>query len=214
MGSKSTVKGCLIAIGVAILVVGITAAVLIGIGVSKYRRFRDTYTDTQAVPVPVAEVTEAEGRRLQRKAEALETAVTQGRAETFTLNETELNQFIATLPRFESLRGRVALRIEGDVVKATASIPLDMLPFPGLAGRYLNGEIGLDVECEHGRLEVYATEVVVRGQPLPEEFMSQLRGRNLAQDAADDPDVASKLRNIESIRVESGQVVVQTRQAN
>ena len=210
MASKSALKGCLIAFGAALLVVGITVAVGVGIGVAKYRHLRDRYTDPQPVPVEVASASEAQARRLQRKADDIRQAVERGIEGTFFLNGAELNQMVAVLPRLKELKGRVALRIDGNAIKATTSVPLDQLP--GMAGRYLNGDLTVAVACRDGHLEIYAQEVLVRGEAVPESFMSRIRSRNLAEDINRDPDVVEKLRNIESLRVEDGQVVIQTRQ--
>ncbi len=88
------------------------------------------------------------------------------------------------------------------------SIPLH-LPF--VKGRYLNGAASFKASLENGVLIVTAHSIEVKGKPLPEPFMSQLRNENLAKDAYRDPKNAESLRKIESIEVKDGKLTIKPR---
>ena len=89
-------------------------------------------------------------------------------------------------------------------------MPLDKLPFPGMQGRYLNGNADLVISCTNGMLMVQAKQVYVNGQPLPEAFMQGVRAENLAKSAYENPDVAAKLRHVRSVRIDGDYLVIET----
>jgi hypothetical protein len=192
-------------IALALLVAGV-----IGLGVVKMRRLRDQLTATEPAEVPVVDASAQQARELNREYSTLKEAIQKGRATTLTLTADELNRMVATVPQLKDFRGRVHFTIEDDRLGATASIPLDQIP--GFQGRYLNGDFDLQVRCQNGVLEVYATQVTVKDKPLPEKIMNKLRQQNLAQKLYEDPDTVDKLKNIESIRVADGTVIIVTKQ--
>ena len=77
--------------------------------------------------------------------------------------------------------------MNGNEVKGLVSIPLSGLGWLG-KGRYLNGDATFKVSLENGVLMVTAEQIQVKGVPIPESVMSQLRSENLAQDAYKDPE--------------------------
>ncbi len=201
-------RGCLRAAAVAAGATVLVAFLVAGGCLWHVRRLRATYTDPTPVALPVAEVSPEAARRLGRTVERLQGAIDAGRRERFTFTEAQINELIAVLPGTEPLRGRARVALGGDRVTVQAAIPLDQVP--GCRGRYLNGEFVLDVRVENGQCEVFVREAAVRGKPLPEVFLRELRGRNLAQQAMQSPEWRRLLAGIRSLRIADGTVEVET----
>jgi hypothetical protein len=128
------------------------------------------------------------------------------------LTARELNALIERHPSLEDWRKRLHVELEGKLVKGQVSLPLDDLAkVPGLGrlqGRYLNGAALLNVELQNGRLDVRVDSLEVKGQPLPDEVLSQLRLHNLAQDLDKNEDLSKTLGQLRSIEVADGEVTI------
>jgi len=207
--SSSGGKGCLFWGCLTLVILALLGMAGVGIMVFQVRKLAYSVTDTQPVDIPVAKPNEEEAEELKAKAEGLAEAVEQNRAKTFKFTENELNGLVAVLPDAKVLRGKAAFHIQGDTLQAEASVPLDQ--FPGMSGRYLNGKLALDVRCENGILEVFAKDVVVKGEPLPQQFREKLAQENLAKEIYNEPKAREALKNIDYIRVEDGKLIIRTR---
>jgi len=53
--------------------------------------------------------------------------------------------------------------------------------------------------------------LTVRGKPVPEQLMSAIRSRNLADQAIKNPKAAQILQHIEKVTVEDGRVVIESK---
>ena len=78
-------------------------------------------------------------------------------------------------------------------------------------GRHLNGGTTLKVSLENGVLFVSPQSLVVKGKPVPEAFMAQIRGQNFAKDVGQSPQVAGAIRKLESIVVRDGTIAITPR---
>ena len=203
---KSSGKGCLfwgfiIAGSCAIIV-----AVTIGFMAYSAKKLIDSVTDTKPETIPTVSTNASENRHAKEQYSRLENVINEGSAESFSFDERQLNTLVAVIPQAEFLRGKATFNIKGDRLIARASVPLDRIPM--MQGRYLNGEFELDIKCENGILEVYAQEVRVKGEPIPESVMSKLRNVNLAQEVYKNPDAIKALKRIESLEVKDDKLVV------
>ncbi len=200
--------GCLTAI-VLLLLAGLMAF----LAVRFVRNKLDAYTDTQPMKLPKVEMTDTEFQNLQERVKSFGVTLDQGKAgEPLMLNEREINALIARSENAKAFADKVYVSVNGNEVKGQVSIPLSGLGWLG-NGRYLNGEAVFKVSLENGVLIVTAQSVKVKGSPLPESFMSQLRQENLAKDAYKDPKHAEAIRKFDSIQVEDNRVVVKARAA-
>jgi hypothetical protein len=173
----------------------------------------NSYTDTQPLKMPKVEMTDAEFKILEQRVRSFGGALEQGTAlEPLILTERDLNALIALSGNTKELADKVHVSLNGNQVKGMVSIPLSGLGWLG-KGRYLKGEATFKVSLENGVLIVTAEEIRVKGQPIPESVMSQLRRENLAKDAYKDPKNAEAIRKFESIQVEDSQVTVKARTA-
>lgn len=103
--------------------------------------------------------------------------------------------------------GQRTVNIKDDQIEGQVSIPLDEVG-EFAKGRYLNGSAVFDVGLAAGRLLVFVDSVEVKGKPLPDALMQQLRADNLAKNVNSEQDVSSFVDKLESITVENGEVRV------
>ena len=200
--------GCLTAV-VLLLLAGLLAFLAFRFA----RNTLDAYTDTQPMNLPKVEMTDAEFQNLEERVKSFSATLKQGKpGEPLMLNEREINALIARTANTKELADKVHVSLQGNEVKGQVSIPLSGLGWVG-KGRYLNGEAVFKVSLENGVLIVTAQSVEVKGEPLPESFMSRLRQENLAKDAYKDPKNAEAISKLDSIQVENGEVTVKARAA-
>lgn len=200
--------GCLTSIVLLLL-----AGLLVFLGVRFVRNKINAYTDAQPLKMPKVEMTDAEFQILQQRMKSFADALEQGKVlEPLTLNERDLNALITLSANTKELADKVHVSLNGTEVKGLVSIPLSGLGWLG-RGRYLNGDATFKVSLKNGVLIVTAQEIRVKGLPIPESVMSQLRRENLAKDAYKDPQHAEAIRKFESIQVEDSQVTVKARPA-
>ncbi len=197
--------GCL---SVVILLVVLTAVLVFGI--FSMKRWAMKVTDETQAPLPAENVTRTEQEVAHKNFQDVMNALQEGKAEKFTFTDSHINNIITTVPDFEILRDKVRFEIKDDVLLADARIPLDQIP--GMQGRYLNGELELDVNYENGLLQVYATDIRVKGEQVPKTFIKQFSKQNLAQNVYQNKDAMEALKHIEEIRVENGRLILVTRE--
>jgi hypothetical protein len=207
-------RGCLFYGCLTSVVLLLLAGLLVFLGVRFVRNQINSYTDAQPLKMPKVEMTDAEFQVLQQRMKSFTEALDKGKAlEPLTLTEREINALIALSGNTKEWADKVHVSLNGNEVKGMVSIPLSGLGWLG-KGRYLNGDATFKVSLENGVLIVTVQEIRVKGLPIPESVMSQLRRENLAKDAYKDPQHAAAIRKFESIQVEDSQVTVKARTAN
>lgn len=217
---KSTGRGCFFYGCIGVLVVAALGAIaLTVVSVVALRfgsRLVEEYTATQPVPVPIVELPAEEVEAIEQRVEAFETAAESGEEETtLRLTAEEINGLIAQNP---DIRGRLAVEIEGDELRGKLSFPLEELGLPrvlfgGLQGRYLNGEARFrPILVGEGVMRVQVEELIVKGQPVPQEFLDGLnQGDSTIRFDEADGRKGEFMRRIERIDVEDGAVVLRAR---
>jgi len=167
------------------------------------------YTDATPQPLPKPQLSPGEIQAVQERFAVFRDGMkSSGTVAPLVLAGEEVNALFAGASTPQALKDRVYVKIEGDQVKGQVSLPLDGLGFPMVKGRYLNGAAVFKVSLENGVLIVRAESVEVKGKPLPESFMSELRKHNLAQDAMKDADTAAILQKLQSIEVRDGAITI------
>jgi len=206
-------RGCLFYGCLTCLVLLLIMAVLAVVVVRFIKNQVNTYTDTQPMKLPRVEMTDADYQQLERRVKAFGDAMEKGTPiESLILTERDLNALIARAANMKELADKVYVSVNGTEVRGQVSIPLSRLGWLG-KGRYLNGEATFNVSLENGVLIVTAREVKVKGKPLPETFMSQLRRENLAKEAYKNPKNAEAIRQLDTIQVQESQVLIKARAA-
>ena len=206
-------RGCLFYGCLTCLVLLLIMAVLAVVVVRFIKNQVNTYTDTQPMKLPRVEMTDADYQQLERRVKAFGDAMEKGTPiESLILTERDLNALIARAANMKELADKVYVSVNGTEVRGQVSIPLSRLGWLG-KGRYLNGEATFNVSLENGVLIVTAREIKVKGKPLPETFMSQLRRENLAKEAYKNPKNAEAIRQLDTIQVQESQVLIKARAA-
>jgi hypothetical protein len=216
-GGAGTGRSCLLYGCLTLVVLMIAVAVgtfFVGrYALNRLAAFVEQYTETTPMALGTVDMPAEEYAGLETKLTDFQTGLKEGkRLEPLVLTGRDLNALIERHPDLEDWRDRLHVDIEGTQVKGQVSLPLDDLAkFPGLsrlAGRYLNGAAVLDVGLENGQLDVRVDALEVKGQPLPDEILSQLRLHNLAQDLEKNRSLSETLGQLKSIEVANGEVIV------
>jgi len=205
-GLNCFVYGCLGLLVVAVI------GILVAVYGAKYafNRVLDAYTDTQPAELPAVELAEGKVGEVEERFEVFKQAFEAGEQAALELTAEDINALIASEPE---LANKVRISIEGDEIKAQVSIPLDkLLADLGIKGRYLNGAASVQVAMKDGVLEAYIQSLEVKGKPLPEQFMAELRKENIAKDMNQDPEAAEKLERFDSLEVKDGKLILRAKQ--
>lgn len=173
------------------------------------------YTGTEPVPLPKLEVSKEEQAALRDRVAAFRKALDAG-GETppLELSSDDVNTLIEQNTDFKD---KIYVTLEGDKIKGKVSLPLDKIgenvPIFGrlVMGRYLNGEAELKASLQNGEPIVHIEALSVNGKDLPEEMMAKLREENLAKDAKRNPQNAEMVRQLESVEVKDGKVIIKAR---
>jgi len=200
--------GCIFAI---VLMVVIVIALATG-AYFLYRTFGrlvEEYTATAPQQLPTVEMPAEQRQVLRDRIAAFRKAVSEGApTEPLVLTSDDLNALIEQEPE---LKGKIYVKIEGDEVKGTVSIPLDQLNVSMVKGRYLNGEADLKASLRDGVLIVTLESIEVNGQRVPDQMMDGIRRENLAKDAYKDEKSAEMMRKLESLEIKDGKIILKVR---
>lgn len=207
-------RGCLFYGCLTCIVLALLTLVLAVLAVRVVKNKINGYTDSQPMQMPKVEMSDTEYQGLEQRVAAFGDALGQGKPiEPLMLTERDINALLARSANTKALADKVYVSMNGNEVKGQVSIPLSGLGWLG-KGRYLNGEATFKVSLENGVLLVTAQEIKVKGTPLPESFMSQLRRENLAKDAYKNPENAETIRKLDSIEVEDSKAIIKARGSN
>jgi len=179
-------------------------------------RMVEKYTVTTPVPVRQVDGTPEEIKAVQDRFKSFAEAIRARRpAEPLVLSEKDLNLLINNTADLAQFRNHLYVAIEGRKLRGTMSLPLDIvrLGFSKLKGRYFNGVAELKASLESGVLLVTLDTLEVNGEPLPEQIMAGIRSQNLARDVYKDQKSLEVLRQLETIEVDDGRVLVKPRVA-
>ncbi len=205
-------RGCLFYGCLTCIVLALITGLLAVVAVRAVKNKLNAYTDSQPMQLPKVEMSDADYDRLQQRVAVFADAMQQGKpSEALILSERDINALLARSSQMKPVADKVHVSMDGSQVKGQVSIPLSGLGWVG-RGRYLNGEATFDVSLKNGVLIVTAQEVKVKGRPLPETFMKQLRRENLAKDAYKDPKNAEVLRRLDTIQIDGDRAIIKARE--
>lgn len=193
---------------VTVVILGLLGALVAFLVIRyQFQQLREQYTDTEPVELPTATLPTDELNALIERVDAFAAALRNDEpAEALELTDDEINALLQNHPDVDSEFGDwFYLTFNDDnTVTAQTSVPLNWLPFFG--DRYFNGEVRAEVAIRNGRFEVYVQDAVVKGEAVPEQYMTQIRNENMAQDI--DEDAQELVDKIESLEVEDGAVAI------
>lgn len=206
-------RGCLFYGCLSMVILGLVLALMLGVGLYVAKRtvtkLVNDYSDTSPQTIETITYPPPQRQALQAQLDAFKAAVDGGKPGIeLILNASDLNVLIGENP---ALRGKLFLAFDDDKVTGKVSFPLDDYGPLKLKGRYLNGTAALRVAIESGQLDIRVDSVDVRGKPLPEPLMKELKKNNLAKDAGNNPDQAEQLKKISSLQIKDGKVILRSK---
>jgi hypothetical protein len=201
--------GCVIA---SVMIVLLILALAVGayLAFRALNRTLEEYTSTTPRELPKLEISEEERQNAVERFKTFRDAVKEGTAtEPLVLTGDDLNALVEDVPE---LKGRFYFTIEEGKIKGQVSIPLSTFVDIGMTrGRYLNGEAEFKASLSDGVLLVMLDSIEVNGKRFPDQAMSSLRQKNLAEDISKDPDNAEMIRRFESIEIKDGKIIIKPR---
>lgn len=206
--------GCVTCLVLFLLVV-VTAFFTVRYGIHQINAALAEYTDTAPMSLPKVEISPGEFEQLQKRLAAFKVS-SEARTNTapLILTAREINVLLAGSPEMQRFKNRFYVSIETNQIKGLVSLPLDdfKVPFLNFKGRYLNGAGVFAVHMTNNELSVRINSLEVKGKPLPEKFLAQLREQNLAQDADNNPTNAAAISNYKSIEIRDGKVIIEPKE--
>ena len=190
----------------AVLLVMLLGALLLGLRYVKKMVVR--FTDTKPAELPALQMSQPEIAQAKERIESFEQAVREHHpAKPLTLTADELNALIASGGE-QGFKGKVYVSLDGDQLKGELSVPLQDVGLNMFKGRYLNGNATFNLSFRDGRLSVTPQNIQVKGEPLPEIYLREIRKQNLAFAFTNDPGSAALLKGLEEIQVSEGKLVI------
>jgi hypothetical protein len=196
--------GCISGLVLLALVLG---AILVGLHYVK--KMVNQFTDSRPMELPTVQMSKGEMDKVKERFEAFQKAVREQRStEPLVLAADDINALIANDPERQALKGKFYVGLEGDQLKGEVSVPLREIGLGILKSRYLNGSATFNLSFSNGALSVMPQTIMVKGQPLPEAFMQEIRKRNLAEGLTNEPAIMALLQGLEQIQVREGKLIV------
>ena len=196
--------GCISGLVLLVMVLGLLMA-----GLHYVRKMVNQYTDTKPMELPAVQMSQGEIDKLKQRFEAFQQAVREQRpANPLELTADDINALIASGPERQALKGRFYVSLEGDQLKGQVSMPLQEVGLSMFKGRYLNGSATFNLSFRNGALSVSPQTVTVKGKPLPEVYMQQIRTENLAANLTNEPKAVAVLQGLQDIQIKEGKLIV------
>lgn len=170
-----------------------------------------SYTGAKPMVVEQYEPTEKEYQKATEKANILRQALKNKESVTVNFTGDDINSLIAQDPKLKKFAGKVFVKIEGDELSATGSIPLKDLNLPIYKDRYLNGDFTLKITMVSEKIWLTMDKLVVDGKPVPDDFMKGFKTQNLLKGAYDNPRQSQELKKFKSVEVVDGKLIVVTK---
>ena len=196
--------GCITGLVLLVIVLG-----ALMVGLHYVRKVVNQFTEAQPIELPAVQMSQSEIDKLKQRVETFQKAVReQSPAEPFVLAGDDINALIASLPELKAFKGKFYVSLEGDHVKGEVSVPSREMGLSMFKGRYLNGSATFNLSFSDGALAVRPQTILVKGSPVPEVYMQEIRKQNLTAGVTNNPAAMAVLKGLEGIQVKEGKLVV------
>lgn len=196
--------GC---IGGLVLLLVIVIGGLLGLYYAR-KMFND-FTDAQPMPLPQVQMSRAEIDQVEQRLEAFRQALRTGKPTVpLTLSADEINALVANNPDFNALKDKFYVTISGNQLNGQLSMPMESAGLSIFRGRYFNGTGTFSVSLHNGRMRLSALSLIVKGKPVLEVYMDEIRKHNLAESINRQPRAAAALERLQDIRVKDGKLII------
>ncbi len=204
-------KGCLFYGCLTFFIMGLIIVGVIGYGAWKLKNYAMEQTEEQPLEFTAVDVSEEAIASVKEKIETFSERVKSGsETATLTLTDEEINTLLYSDEQFRNSGIQVEIDFTGDKATGQVSLPLGIF-FGGsfLQGRYLNGEATFNISGENGVVVVTVDSFKVRGEPLPEVIMQQIRSENLAKGMYENPESIAFVKRIKHLEVKNGKLFIE-----
>jgi hypothetical protein len=217
--NQSRRGGCLTQLAVALLIVVVVGALIIGGTLFYAYRQGLKYTTKVTPPPPTFTEQEANAQyeslrpRIEQLFDEQAKAVKSGQAPddtappTIRLTAADLNALAFKNLKDLPENAHVSFAIPGDRLVLNTSIPLKGIPL--LNGRYFVGTIELTEPPAGYPLPLYLHSATAAGQPLPKALISRFQDPAEARSFLQSNGLGDELGFVRSIRIEPGELVVE-----
>ena len=196
--------GCITGLVLLVLVLG-----GLMVGLHYVRKMVNQYTETGPMELPALQMSQGEIDKVKQRFEAFQKAVREQRpTEPLELSADDINALIASGSDRQALKGKFYVSLDGDKLKGEVSVPLQQIGLSMFKGRYLNGNATFSLSFRNGALSVSPQTISVKGKPLPETYMREIRKQNLAEGFTSETNAVAVLQGLEDIQVKDGKLVV------
>ena len=208
--------GCIISLVLA-FVLGTTFVLIVAHYIKMANNMITEYTDTQPATLPHDSMLPSEVKDLKDRLAAFGQSLdAHSNVPPFVLTGHDINglmndAFSTSGPPMDKFKDHLYVAVEGEHIKGQVSMPADKIlrvPFLHTEGRYMNGAVAFKVLLTNQQLSVFIDQVEVKGKPLPDQFMSNLRQVNFAQNAQNDPSNSAAIGRFETIQINGGKIVI------
>jgi len=170
----------------------------------------DEYTSEAPMQVPAVTYSYEQMAELDARLERFEKALERGESARLVLSADDLNAKISTMKEFREAGGRAHVQIPGDQITATLSIPLEkLLPIGRFKGRHLNGKATIRIALSAGNLTLLVDKLEANGKALPEDWMREIRKKNIGAEMTEDPEFRKTIAKVKRINVQDGKLIVE-----
>jgi len=202
-------RGCLFYGCLILAILAVVVLLVVGGGAYWTYNYFKSFTADKPMDIPVVEAGPGEYEALKARVEAFKKALDEGKKAEIALSGKDINLLIGNDPEWKDLKGRAHVTIEGDEIKADASIPIPK-DAPVFKGRYINGTIGMKVSLANGTLFLSPKTIVVNEKAVPDQIMKELQKQNFAAETCKDEDAAKAIEKFESIQVKDGKITIKS----
>jgi hypothetical protein len=206
---KKSGRGCLFWGGIIAAVLFLMVLLTVYAGYRFAKNMIAEWTDTKPLPAPALHLSGTEITNLQQRLHRFDVAMKSNKpVEPLSLSADEINSLIANEVKSNPSPARLYFSFNSNQVQAQLSLPTDGIGVKMLRGRYFNGSGEFAVSLQDGRLNVNVKSLSVKGRPLPENFMVQIRTQNFADGWTNDPNFNQAMAKLEEIKIEDGRLIV------
>ena len=202
--------GCLIS-GILFVVTIILIVALVFFVRGKIVDVMKEYTEPTPAELPEIQLAEEERQAIVDRWEQFRTALDDGKEAELALTSDEFN--VVAQQVVPEAADHAYFTVEGDVLRGQISVPVEqfgqkLLGTDQLDGRYFNASGTFDVFLRNGLLVLQLQDAEVKGEPVPDEAMQQIRSQNLAENLANDPEKRELFSRFDRIEVEDGKIIM------
>lgn len=161
-------KGCL-----TVLVLGFLCLAVVGVGGwFFYKKTVTNLTSTAPADVRVEAPTPAQIKTAEESRTRLDEAIARNQETTVEFTGPEVNLLLQRSSDWDFLRGRTRIDIADSTMTVALSAPLNILPWPGLKGRYFNGTVRFSMTYVSDQFQFEIISAEANGNEFPSSLLS------------------------------------------